>query len=210
MLSAENRLAPDSEQTGTVEDQSPDLNLGPCPYEAPDGWRAAISTYYTLLTPDGLPEVDPILDEDVATLLSIGLDFARAIIDDEPYLIGDAWIEARRHVARLAKEADERLKVRKLAEAREASKGKARAQRVYFIASEGGPIKIGIAKDPEARLRGLQTSHPERLSVLATCPGGPLKERLYHARFAGHRLSGEWFARAPEIEAEIDRLRKQA
>lgn len=77
---------------------------------------------------------------------------------------------------------------------------------VYFIASEAGQIKIGIANDPEKRIRTLQTSHPAKLSILATCPGGQAKEREYHQRFAAHRLHGEWFERHPDILEEIERL----
>lgn len=78
--------------------------------------------------------------------------------------------------------------------------------RVYFIAAKVGPIKIGMAIDPVRRLKSLQTSHPEPLSILATSSGGPEREREYHKQFAGHRLHGEWFERCPEIDAEIKRL----
>ena len=77
---------------------------------------------------------------------------------------------------------------------------------VYFIASDAGPIKIGKAISPERRLKELQTGHPAKLTILATCGGGREQEKRYHARFAAHRLSGEWFARCAEIEAEITRL----
>lgn len=77
---------------------------------------------------------------------------------------------------------------------------------VYFIASESGPIKIGIANNPENRLKTLQTAHHERLRILATREGGFKQEYAYHQRFARKRLAGEWFERCPEIEAEIARL----
>ena len=77
---------------------------------------------------------------------------------------------------------------------------------VYFIRSEAGPIKIGKARDPQARLKTLQTSHFAKLEIAATCEGGLPKEAEYHRRFAKHRLEGEWFDPHPDILAEIDRL----
>lgn len=79
-------------------------------------------------------------------------------------------------------------------------------QLVYFIGSATGPIKIGIAIDPEARLKGLQTASPEKLYILTTCSGGLKQEQAYHNRFSKHRLEGEWFERHPDILAEINRL----
>jgi len=80
-------------------------------------------------------------------------------------------------------------------------------QVVYFIgAGETGPIKIGIARDPQARLSTFQTGHFERLTILALTTGGRELESAYHKRFAEHRKTGEWFTRCPEIEAEIARL----
>lgn len=65
--------------------------------------------------------------------------------------------------------------------------------KVYFIASVDGPIKIGTAVDPDSRLRGLQTASPARLNLLAVIDGGADIERGLHRRFAADRLSGEWF-----------------
>lgn len=80
-------------------------------------------------------------------------------------------------------------------------------QLVYFIgAGVSGPIKIGIAANPQARLSTLQTAHHEELSILAVTGGGRESEMAYHECFGRHRLKGEWFARVPEIEAEIARL----
>jgi hypothetical protein len=71
---------------------------------------------------------------------------------------------------------------------------------VYFIqAGIGGPIKIGIARSVANRLKSLQTSHPEPLTVLAVMPSGPSVERALHDRFAANRLRGEWFSPAPAL-----------
>jgi len=77
---------------------------------------------------------------------------------------------------------------------------------LYFIRSAGGPIKIGVSNNVPKRLRGLQTSSPYKLELACTVVGGAMQEPEYHALFAEHRLEGEWFSPAPEIEAEIARL----
>jgi hypothetical protein len=77
----------------------------------------------------------------------------------------------------------------------------------YFIGALGvNVVKIGYAGHVRNRLSHMQVNSPVRLELLATAPGGLLRERLYHRRFKAHRLHGEWFERCPEIEAEIDRL----
>lgn len=82
------------------------------------------------------------------------------------------------------------------------------AAHLYMIRSAAGPIKIGISVDPAKRLKGLQTAHPWKLSLLCVVEGGAYLESEYHFRFAEHRLAGEWFNPAPEILAEIERLRE--
>ena len=80
-------------------------------------------------------------------------------------------------------------------------------QLVYFIrVGDDGPIKIGIARDPKARLSGLQTGHHETLNMLALTVGGAEQERLYHRQFRDHHLRGEWFKPHPDILAEIERV----
>lgn len=81
---------------------------------------------------------------------------------------------------------------------------------LYFIGAEVGPIKIGVAGEPRQRLRQLQTANPYKLHLLAVLPYGGLQEGEYHARFAAHRLEGEWFERHPDILNEIERLRSVA
>lgn len=74
---------------------------------------------------------------------------------------------------------------------------------VYFIqAAHGGPIKIGYSTNLESRLHDLQKASPYRLVVRRVFPGGtPRREAELHKRFAGARLSGEWFAATPELAA---------
>lgn len=75
---------------------------------------------------------------------------------------------------------------------------------VYFIQADNGFIKIGVAKNPRARLRTLQAMSPVRLRLVLVLPGiGAKGEAELHERFAEHRSHGEWFCPASEILAYI-------
>ena len=79
-------------------------------------------------------------------------------------------------------------------------------QGVYF-ARAVGLVKIGWAKNVQARLRELQTGCPVDLHLLATTPGERTDERSYHRRFCDFRARGEWFRGDDTIRDEIVRLR---
>jgi hypothetical protein len=68
-----------------------------------------------------------------------------------------------------------------------------------------GNIKIGRSREPNERMKQLQAATGNPHELLATLRGGE-NESAYHSIFTEHRLYGEWFAPAPEILAEIDRL----
>lgn len=71
---------------------------------------------------------------------------------------------------------------------------------IYMVrAGSDGPLKIGRAADVRKRLSELQVSHHERLHLLGAMPGDAEEEAAIHARFAAHRLRGEWFRPAAEI-----------
>jgi len=75
---------------------------------------------------------------------------------------------------------------------------------VYVIASsDSGPSKIGIANNPQKRLRGLQTGSPTPLQIFATEPIGfaaAAVERAAHKSLSAHRSvgGGEWFNVTPQ------------
>ena len=86
-----------------------------------------------------------------------------------------------------------------------------KAQWIYFIgAGDGEPIKVGRANNIKRRLSVIQSGNPKRLTVLASYfSDDPIAaEQAYHARFAAHRLHGEWFAPHPDILSEIARLQE--
>lgn len=73
---------------------------------------------------------------------------------------------------------------------------------VYF-AGCGGRVKIGWSSRVGSRLADLQTGNPEPIRLLGVLPGGRLKERQLHEKFADVRLSGEWFTLTPDLIAYI-------
>lgn len=72
--------------------------------------------------------------------------------------------------------------------------------KIYFIQERaGGPIKIGYSVNPKKRLAEIQTSHPQRLMLLATMDGGRSEELELHRRFGRFRTQGEWFKDDQEL-----------
>lgn len=81
---------------------------------------------------------------------------------------------------------------------------------LYVMAQRGGgwAIKIGIAMDPRARLRQVQTGSPLPLYLAHTV--GPFTlanarelEATAHDVFGEFRMVGEWFRMTPDEGANI-------
>jgi len=89
-------------------------------------------------------------------------------------------------------------------------KGKAVNRFIYFIQSEVGPIKIGVASDVKKRLGNLRGSSPVKLELLFSTRGGSDAEYRLHHMFRAHRLHGEWFTPHPDLLDHIARLRDNA
>ena len=65
---------------------------------------------------------------------------------------------------------------------------------LYAIqAGDGGPIKIGMTRNPAERLATLQQGNAEHLHGIAAWSGFPFEEKQIHQEFADARLRGEWF-----------------
>lgn len=74
---------------------------------------------------------------------------------------------------------------------------------VYFIQDTGsGAIKIGVSRNPAARLADLQTAHHSELRLLGVMDGMEQQERQLHQQFSCIR--GEWFVPSQELLAFID------
>lgn len=68
---------------------------------------------------------------------------------------------------------------------------------IYVIGSEHPPYKVGISRNPERRLRDLQTGHPEKLILhhkqSTDAARTKLLETVIHRNLHLHRTHGEWF-----------------
>lgn len=66
---------------------------------------------------------------------------------------------------------------------------------LYIIQSDvTGNIKIGRSKNPQKRLKQLQTGNPNKLKLIAEFKGEGWKEKILHERLSAYRLNGEWFS----------------
>lgn len=163
------------------------------------------------LPPTGLPGLNRRVQQfgPPYKLVTIGWEYFLASVRGQGRAMHNRWRDAEA-MLRAAHDAGREEMWQEICErerAASADRGSStKEQFVYFIASESGPIKIGIAANPVRRCKELQTSHHEKLDVLVTCAGGQRLEAEYHRRFAEHRLHGEWFERVPAILAEIERL----
>lgn len=84
---------------------------------------------------------------------------------------------------------------------------------VYAI-SNGAAVKIGWSSShpglPAGRMAQLQTAHVEELRLIGALLAAPELERTLHARFAEHRIRGEWFRCVPEIVEYFDKHEEAA
>jgi hypothetical protein len=76
---------------------------------------------------------------------------------------------------------------------------------VYIIGTDTPPYKVGISRNPQRRLRALQTGHPEQLRIHHQIATDAAKTRLLesviHNNLKLHRCAGEWF------DMPLDKLR---
>jgi len=69
---------------------------------------------------------------------------------------------------------------------------------IYFIGQDWeSPVKIGKAKNPQSRLKQLQTGNPNKLMILGTYEpkdvDDDIVEKTLHYLVREYRLMGEWF-----------------
>lgn len=122
----------------------------------------------------------------------------------------------KRNEEEKTKKISEELKQKQIAENRKLGAQKAKETRyknrypgfIYFIQGEyGGAIKIGFSKNPEGRLKQLQTGYPDTLKMLCLVPGSNKDESDLHLEFQNFRLNGEWFKPEREIFDKIESLK---
>ena len=68
---------------------------------------------------------------------------------------------------------------------------------IYVIGTDQPPYKVGIAKNPEQRLKALQTGHPQPLRIIQKIPTDVkrthLLEAAMHRNLRHCQQTGEWF-----------------
>jgi hypothetical protein len=77
---------------------------------------------------------------------------------------------------------------------------------VYFLrAGADGPVKVGLATDPMARMQELQTGNHVALIMIGVIRGGADVERAIQRELVPYRIRGEWFRPEPLAMAVIGR-----
>ena len=68
---------------------------------------------------------------------------------------------------------------------------------IYIIGSKDPPYKIGISRDPNQRLRSLQTGHPYPLQIHSLKQTDITEtkylEKMIHNNLKFYKTKGEWF-----------------
>ncbi|WP_454760559.1 YlcI/YnfO family protein [Caulobacter segnis] len=71
------------------------------------------------------------------------------------------------------------------------------ARAIYVIGGDDGPLKVGLARSPAARLGRLQTGHPQKLRLHhvqeVAADLAPFVEAKAHEALEKLRSHGEWF-----------------
>lgn len=80
---------------------------------------------------------------------------------------------------------------------------------IYFIEMDSmALVKIGFTdRDPQDRLRELQTACPFKLRLVLVMAGGLKHEADLHQTFAHLRAEGEWFRLTPELQTYLSLAR---
>lgn len=74
----------------------------------------------------------------------------------------------------------------------------------------GDLIKIGVAKDVEARRAAFQTGSASLIEVIAVWPGDRFDEARAHEALSAYRVHGEWFKACRDVLAFIGTKRREA
>jgi uncharacterized protein with beta-barrel porin domain len=73
---------------------------------------------------------------------------------------------------------------------------------IYF-ARTADQIKVGVSKNPQARLVQLAQQCATPLSLIGTIKGDVRREKSIHKTLAPYRVQGEWYRDCPEVHATI-------
>lgn len=82
---------------------------------------------------------------------------------------------------------------------------------IYFIGTQWGhPVKIGVSKNPWARLTEFQTGHPDKLKVLASFRTDAVSEVDIHHLLVAYRVQREWFSLPTKVMEYVRDIPKKA
>lgn len=73
----------------------------------------------------------------------------------------------------------------------------------FFHRDRDGLVKIGYSRNPVERTRAISVEHGGG-EVLATIPGGALRERWLHRLLRNDRVTGEWFRTSVALKKIVD------
>lgn len=76
---------------------------------------------------------------------------------------------------------------------------------VYLIRTNDGRYKVGIAKDPQKRIRQLQTGNSDQLELIETYQSENASkiEGSLHRHYSYGKMIGEWFELSIKEESEF-------
>jgi hypothetical protein len=81
-------------------------------------------------------------------------------------------------------------------------------QYIYAILSTAsGNIKFGITQDVNARLKGMQTSNSDDLTLICAVRGSQQNEWLLHKALREYRLRGEWYSPTPTVLSVVELMK---
>ncbi|RYG06811.1 MAG: hypothetical protein EON92_19505, partial [Burkholderiales bacterium] len=94
----------------------------------------------------------------------------------------------------------------------ETSRGKGAADNyIYFVGTTTSyVVKIGISRNPWARIKDMQTGAPGQLQLLATIKTSTRSEIELHKYFKATRQKGEWFDRSAALNSLIQKLKEKS
>lgn len=79
---------------------------------------------------------------------------------------------------------------------------------VYLIRGNDGRYKIGVAKNPEKRIRQLQTGNYDPLELITSYQSDNANkiEKSLHRYYSYGKMIGEWFDLSIKEEAEFTKM----
>lgn len=108
----------------------------------------------------------------------------------------------------LLEEYGQEQEIRRVVAKAPAQRGAPNITGFIYVLGFGRFVKIGFTRNIQQRIAELGRLLPEDPALLMLFPGSLATEAGLHARFKKYRRNGEWFFRAPELEAWLTESRE--